>query len=132
MPKDTLECLKEFEHLKEAEQPGYLVKHGAYATTNATVFPALPFAGTIITTHAGTLNTLYGLRHRSDIDMGKYTDEVKLCVGMMEQNYNNIDDVADGNGTIIAKAGVNSSSTNTTRTAPPSTPANLKYIFVDN
>src|ERR1035437_3511854 len=113
------ECLREFEGLRQSEQPGYLVKHGAYLTTNALTFPGIPYPGAIITTHSGTLLTLYGLRDVSQIAMDNYETEVALCVKMMLANYDNVDGVSLGDGTIVAKAGVKATSTNTTRTATP-------------
>lgn len=130
--KSLQECLREFEGLVQSEQPSYLIRHGAYLTTNTLRFPDIPFSGATMTTHGGTLNGLYGLRERSENDMKSYTDEVALCVKMMLANYGNVDDVAKGDGTIIALAGVKATSTNTTRTEAPSTPANIKYAFVDN
>lgn len=125
------ECLREFEGLKQAEQPGYLVKHGSFLTLNALTFPGIPYPGAIITTHSGTLLSLYGLRDVSQLAMNNYETEVALCVKMMLANYDNVDGVSLGDGTIIAKAGVKATSTNTTRTLAPSTPTGVKYVFVD-
>ena len=126
------ECLREFDGLKEAEQSGYLVKHGAYLTTNAGTFVGIINNGATITTHSGTINTLFGLKDRSIIDMKNYKDEVTLCSSMMLSNYDFIDNRSLGNGDIILLAGINATSQNTTRTGPPSIAEGLKYIFVDD
>ena len=131
MGKEYLYPKREFEHLKETERPVYLGKHGAYATTNAGTFPDLPNSGTIMSAGAVSLSLLLSLKDRSETDMGNYNTKLALLIGMMEENYGNIADVADGNGAIIAKAGINSTSDNTTSIGAPGNAENVKYLIVD-
>jgi len=131
MGREYLYPKRELEHLKEEARPVYLGKHGAYATTNATIFPDLPNSGTIMSAAAVSLSLLLSLKDRSEIDMGNYNTKLALCIGMMEENYNNIADVADGSGTIIGKAGINSTSENTTSIGAPGNAENVKYVIVD-
>ncbi len=130
--KTIVNCLREFAGLKEAEQPIYMYRMGAALTTNTLIFPDIPYAGSVITTHAGTLGGLLALKDSSDTAMSSYLTELATCVQMVEKNYDDIDLVAQGDAEIVAKAGVRGTSVNTTRTGSPSVPENLKYAFADN
>ncbi len=129
--KTSISCLREFEKLPEAEQPGYLITHGDALTVNSGVFPDIPHDGTSITTKGGELLTTWGLRKKSVLAMKNYTDKLIVCKAWMEANYDDVDLVAQGDGDIVAKAGVNGTSTNTARIGIPSLPADVKYAFAD-
>ena len=129
--KNSINCKREFATLNEDKRPVYLVRSGKFLTNNAGVFPLIPYTGAVISTHALTLLTLISLRDESEEALKSYDDELALCIKMMDANYDYIDLVAQGDGNIIAQAGVAGSSQNTARTDPPSIAVNLKYIFVD-
>ena len=130
--KKTINCLREYATLTEAEKPTYLVKHGDFITTNASVFPDIPYDGATITSNGMTLFTLSARKDSSDEGRNAYNTQAKLCENMMEENYDYVDLIAKGNKDIVAKAGVKGSSANTSRTKPPSTPSNLRYLYVEN
>jgi len=127
--KKTINCLREYATLTEAEKPTYLVKHGDFITTNASVFPDIPYDGATITSNGMTLFTLSARKDSSDEGRNAYNTQAKLCENMMEENYDYVDLIAKGNKDIVAKAGVKGTSANTTRTKPPSIPSNLRYIL---
>jgi hypothetical protein len=132
MSKVHLYPKREFVNLKEAEQPIYLGKHGAYSTTNIGVYPAMPNTGTVMSGHAVTLSNLLSLKDRSETDKANYDTELAICVSEMEENYNYINDIADGEGAKIALAGINSTSINTTSIGAPGNAENVKYVIVDS
>ncbi len=129
--KTNVSCLREFATLKEVEQPSYLGTHADGITTNTTTFPDIPHDGTAVDTLSVALFTTYNRRNKSTLDMTNYTDTVATAIAWMEANYDYVDLIAQGNSDIVAKAGVNGTSTNTTRVGIPSIPGDVKYIFPD-
>jgi hypothetical protein len=131
MAKEHLYPLREFAGLTEEKRPIYMGKHGSYATTNSGEFPGLPNSGIVMSGHAVTLSNLLSLKDRSETDKSNYETELGICIMEMEENYNYINDVADGEGSKIALAGINSTSTNTTSIGAPGNAENVKYVMVD-
>lgn len=129
--KEVINCLKEFAGLKEAEQPPYLIRIGAFLTLNTLTFPLITYPGTTITTHAMSLLGMLGLKDTSDLAMSNYIAELALCNTMMETDYIDIDAVALGDAAIVAKSGAKGTSANTSRIGIASTPSDLKYVVLD-
>jgi len=129
--RETINCLREYATLKEGDQPAYLVRMGSFLTTNTATFPDIPNAGSVITGHAGTLLTKFGLKDTSETAMNAYITERDLVITKVEANYDDIDLVAQGDGVIVAKAGVRGTSASTASIGIPSTPENLKFAYVD-
>jgi len=127
--KQTINCLREYSNLPEMEKPAYLAKHGDFITTNATVFPDVPYDGETVTENAMTLFTLSARKGSSEEGRDAYNTQAELCENIMEENYDYVDLVAKGDKDIVAKAGVKGTSSNTTRTKPPSIPSHLRYIL---
>jgi hypothetical protein len=125
--KEYLKVKREFPILGEALQGGHMIKCGTFLTTNIGVFVASPYAGTVILADGGTLNNLHALRDTGADEIAAYVAFVNASAGKMEKIYNYVDEVANGSSIIIAQAGLNFSSDNTTRIGVPSDFTNLKY-----
>jgi len=130
--KQIVNALKEFSGLPEDKQPTYLAKTGAYLTTNSIIFPDCPNPGASVTVMGGKLLTLLAAKDTSELSKDEYDNYLALCIKAMDANYDYIDLIAQGDGNIVALAGVNGTSTKTGSTGNPLTPENLKYIFVDD
>ena len=130
--KEMINCLQEFEGLKEAERSPYLYTHGDAITDNALVFPLIPHNGVAVLASSVQLGKDFALRHKSDANMNTYETTLADCIKMMNENYDYIDLVAQGDGSIVAKAGVRGTSVNTSRTSPPFKPANAHFEFATN
>jgi len=129
--REIVNCLREYKGLAEALQPAYLVRMGALLTTNTATFPDITFDGAVISGHAGTLLTKFGLKETSETAMTAYTTERDLVITKVDKDYDYIDLIAQGDAAIVAKAGVRGTSTNTASTGVPLTPSNLKFSPVD-
>jgi hypothetical protein len=129
--KTEIFCLREFDGLLEVEQAGYLIFCGDQLTINTAIFPDLTYNGTAVTGHAMTLFGFYSRRNKSELAMKNYTDELDVCKKIMDVVYNEVEVVANGNGAIVAKAGVNGTSTNTARLKRPSIASHLKYLYAE-
>lgn len=129
--KTVINCLREYAGLAEGERPAYFLNHGNFITTNATTFPAIVYDGTSVKDAANKLFIFYSDRNTSELAMGTYTKFDAQCLTMMESNYDTVDLVAQGDGDVVALAGVKGSSVSTARVGIPSTPAGAKYEFVD-
>jgi hypothetical protein len=127
--KEIVTCLREFDGLAEVDQPAYLARMGTGLTAHAGDFPAIVYPGTMCTTHAGTLFLLYSAKDSSVDDMKAYKLELTECKKMVNTNYDGIDNVALGDGDIVAKGGVRGTSQNTGRTAPPSEASNVTFKY---
>jgi len=130
--KTVVSCVREFDGLAEGDQPSYMGRMGPILKTNSGDFPEVLYPGTVITTHAGTLFNLFNAKDTSDDAMKAYHIEKALCSKMVNADYDGIDAVALGDGDIVAKGGVNGTSTNTTRVAPPGAGTEVKYKFSAN
>ena len=130
--KTQIFCLQEFRTLKEGEQPSYFTRVGGFLTVNAGTFPALPYPGSEISNDGLTMTTLLGNKDISKDDMDNYINFISDSSVKMDKIYDYVDLVAQGDGAIVAKAGITGSSTSTSRTGPPSTPENVKYVSVDD
>ena len=130
--KSIINCLREFSGMVEDKRPTYMLKSGKLLTKNTAIFPLIPTDGATITTMGGDLLTFLSAKDDSKDDMKIYTDFLTKCLSTMEANYDGVDLVAQGDGDIVALGCVNGTSTSTTSTGNPSTPENLKYIYVDD
>ena len=130
--KTIVNCLREFTLMQEDKRPTYMLKSGKLLTKNTGIFPVIPTDGATITTMGGDLLTFLSAKDDSKDDMKIYTDFLTKCLSTMEANYDGVDLVAQGDGDIVALGCVNGTSTSTTSTGNPSTPENLKYIYVDD
>ncbi len=129
--KTVINCLREFAGLPEGERPAYLLNHGDFITDNAGTFPDIVYDGATVVTAANKLFGYYSSRGKSDAAMTLYTKQEAYCLTIMESNYDTVDLVAQGNGDIVALAGVRGTSVSTARVGIPSTPAGAKFEFVD-
>ena len=129
--KETVNCLREYASIQEALQPAYLIRMGSYLTANSTVFPDIAYDGAVITGHAATLLSKFGLKETSEAAMLAYTTERDAVIVKVEKDYDYIDLVAQGDGAIVAKAGVKGTSTNTASIGLPSAMADLKFTISD-
>lgn len=130
--KEIVNCLREFGGLAESEQPSYMLNHGNYITTNAGVFPDLTYDGAAILAEAGKLFLFYSSRKKSELDKKTYEDQQTLCNTMMDSNYDGVDFRAQGDGDIVALAGIKGTSQSTAKTAAPGKAKNPNLKFVDN
>ncbi len=124
-----VDALREFSKLAEDKQPTYLAKTGAYLTTNSATFPDCPNPGASVTIMSGKLLTLLAAKDTSELAKDDYDNYLALCIKAMDANYDYIDLIAQGDGNIVALAGVNGTSTKTASTGNPLAPENLKYVF---
>jgi len=127
--REIINCKREFSGLAEDKRPAYLIRMGAALTLNAGVFPDIPYAGSVITADALVLLGLLGVKDASDANMTAYNSGLAAIIAKVDENYDDIDLVAQGDALIVAKAGVNGTSGNTTRTGIPGEPENLKFEF---
>jgi hypothetical protein len=127
--KEKIFCLREYVKLKEGEQASYLRNHGNHLVTSASVFTGIPNDGTAILADSVILFNTYSDRNLSVAKMKEYTDQKSACEGKMEVNYDFVDLTANGDGDIVALAGINGSSTNTSATTVPGKPNSLEFIF---
>jgi len=73
------------------------------------------------------LGDYYSVRDVSEENMATYKAKQAAIAVNMEKDYNYVDEVANGDKVIIAKAGMNYSSENTSRMGVPADFSNLKY-----
>ncbi len=130
--KTVINCLREFALMQEDKRPTYMLKSGKLLTKNTATFPAIPTDGATITTMGNSLLASLSAKDDSKEEMKSYTDILAKCISAMEANYDAVDLVAQGDGGIVALGCVNGTSTSTTSTGNPSTPENLKYVYVDD
>ncbi len=120
--------LREFDYLKEHEQPAYLIKHGNFLVTNSATFPAIPYSGIIMKADGVNLNNLLAMKDVGEVELAAYSAHLELCKGKMLSNYNDIDLVSNGSSTIIALAGVNSYGGAYARTGVPGAFGDIQYV----
>jgi len=125
--KDYLKVKREYSGLDDGLKGGHLIKCGTFLTTNIGVFVTPPYAGTVILADGESLNILHALRETSEEAMAAWVAKDIECAAKMEKIYNYVDEIANGSSVIIAQAGLNSSSDNTTRVGAPLNFSNLKY-----
>ena len=127
--KEQIFCKKEFAGLAEALRPPYLIKVGKAITKNAGTFAGIPTDGPTITTMATDLLIALGSREDSEDEQDKYDELLAKDITAIDGVYDFIDLTAAGDGSIVAQAGVNGSSTSTARIGIASTPVALTFEF---
>ena len=130
--KQIVNCLQEFAGLHEDKRPTYMIKSGNLLIANTSTFPLIPNSGNDILKMGNNLLNFLAAKDTSKVAMKQYEDFLADCIAAMEANYIAIDLVALGDGAIVALGCVNGSSVNTSSTGNPSTPENVKYVFVDD
>ncbi len=123
--------LREFDGLSEFERPTYMNNHGTKLIANTLTFPEIPNTGPVIKAAALTLYGLLSLKNDGPVAEKAYQDHLAICKTKMENNYNDVDLVADGNAGTIALAGLKASSDNTARVGVPSNFVDLKYTMTN-
>ena len=125
--KENLKTKREFPGLADGLKGGHMIKCGTFMTTNIGIFGGSPYAGTVILADGESLNTKNALRETSEEAMAEWVALDIASAAKMEMIYNYVDEVANGSSIIIAQAGLNYSSDNTTRVGAPANFSNLKY-----
>lgn len=127
--RTELAVKEEFKDLKEAEQPSYLTNHGNHLVTNSTTFPAIPHNGAAMLARGLALYTLFSARNASSLAMTNYKTELARCESDIAENYIGVNAVALGDGAIIAMAGLNATSANTSSIGIPNVAEGVKFDF---
>ncbi len=117
--KTFLTCLREFEGLKEGERSSYMQKHAAFLLTYISVWGAITHNNVVVKAAADLLSSLLAVKDLTDAGQSNYDTQYQNCVVIMVGNYDSIDELSFGNGTMIEKAGIKATSTNTTRIGKP-------------
>jgi hypothetical protein len=125
--KEHLYVKRELATMNESEQSAYVIRVGNFLIINTLTFPDIPTDGTVMKADGILLGDYYSVRDVSDENMGLYKAKQLAIIENMEKDYNNVDEVANGDKTIIVKAGMNYSSDNTSRVGVPADFSNLKY-----
>ena len=115
--------------MPESDKSAYVVKHGNFVIINAGSFTGIPNSGVIMKAQGTMLGDKFSMKDVGDDEMAAFK-LLEQTIGLqMEENYNFVDETANGDSLIIGKAGLNSSSDNTTRVGIPLDFSNLKYSF---
>ncbi len=94
--KDHLYVKREFASLLDSEQSAYVVRSGNFLITNTATFPGIPNAGTPLKADGLLLADYYSMRDVGDDEMALYKAKQASIILKMEQNYNYIDEIANG------------------------------------
>ncbi len=127
--KDYLYVLREVEKLPEDKKVTYMKKHANAIFLNAMTFPSIPNNNTAVKNAANLLSDKLAAIDGTKAAQDAYEAQLVICYLIMLENYDYVDLIALGNSVIISKAGLNFSSSNTTRTAAPGKPTDAKYLL---
>jgi hypothetical protein len=121
--------LREFFTVVETAKVSTMLRHAAAILTNTLTFPAIPHNNVAVKAAALLLQDMEIAKDGSKEAQDNYDAQLEVCNEIMEANYNYVDLVGGGDSAINLLAGCNSESDNTSRTAAPGTPENIKLSY---
>ena len=105
--------------MKETKRISYMLRHSQHLIANAELFAGMPNDGEVISENALTLLEILATKRKGKRTEFDYKDQLSLCIGMMDANYDFIDFVSGGDVMINNKSGLNSRRNPKPRTKRP-------------